>query len=90
MLQIECWAFQLQASTILKLLVASEGNIVAPWNEHIPLRSSTIVCRIEAASTCPTLRQTADKTNGITEGFCRTIFPAWALNRYRSTEGYIE
>jgi hypothetical protein len=90
MLQIECWAFQLQASTILKTLVAFEGNILAPCKKHIPLRSSKIACRIEAASTCPTLRHTVDKTNGVTEGFCRTIFPAWALNSYRSTEGYME
>lgn len=90
MLQIECWAVQLQISTVLQRLVASEGDYLAPWKAHIPLRSSQIAFRIEAASTCPTLRQTADKTTGVTEGFCRTIFPAWVLNKYRETEGYID
>jgi hypothetical protein len=84
LLQVECWALQLLISTALSKLLATEADYTTSWVSHIPLRSSQIASCLETALTLPAFTQTADRSSGVTEGFCRTIFPVWALRDHRS------
>lgn len=85
LLQVECWALQLLISTTLNNLVAAQAEFTTSWGKYFPIRSSQIACCMEVASTIPTFRHTAERSSGITEGLCRTVFPDWVLREYRST-----
>ena len=81
LLQVECWSLQLLISTTLSKSLGPEP--MASWIAHLHVRSSRIARFMEAASTFPAFKHTAERSSGVTEGFCRTILPTWTLREYR-------
>jgi hypothetical protein len=86
LLQVECWALQLQISNTLNKLLATETGFVIPWNTYLPVRSSQIVGSMEAAASFSALKPTTKRSSGVTEGICRSIFPNWVLKEYWGIE----
>ncbi|KAF2802240.1 uncharacterized protein BDZ99DRAFT_503997 [Mytilinidion resinicola] len=84
LLQIECWSLQLLISTTLSRLSGPELDLTSSWIKMLPTRSSQIASYMETASALPALRSTSHMTSGVTEGFCRNIFPYWILKKYQA------
>lgn len=86
LLQVECWSLQLLISTTLSKL-SNPGADLPVWIAHLPTRSSQIANYMDEASSFPAFKHTTERSSGVTEGFCRTIFPTWILREYRSVKG---
>lgn len=82
LLQFECWALQLLISNTLRKLLAAEVESTTSWIDPLRMRSSHIASYMEAASTSPAFKNTAEQISGITEGLCRTIFPMWTIREH--------
>lgn len=82
LLQVECWSLQLLISTTLSKL-SDLGADLPEWITHLPVRSSQIANYMDEASSFPAFKHTTERSSGVTEGFCRTIFPTWTLREYR-------
>lgn len=82
LLQVECWSLQLLISTTLSKL-SNPGADIPAWFAHLPVRSSKIAHHMDEASSFPAFKHTTERSSGVTEGFCRTIFPTWTLRTYR-------
>jgi hypothetical protein len=82
LLQVECWSLQLLISTTLSKL-SDPGVNLPVWTAYLPVRSSQIANYMDEASSFPAFKHTTERSSGVTEGFCRTIFPTWTLREYR-------
>ncbi len=85
LLQVECWSLQLLVSTTLSRLSGPGGADFPAWIALLlPMRSSQIANHMDEASSFPAFKHTTERSSGVTEGFCRTIFPTWILREYQS------
>ncbi|KAE8440864.1 hypothetical protein EG329_006381 [Mollisiaceae sp. DMI_Dod_QoI] len=82
LLQVECWSLQLLISTTLSKLL-DPGADLPIWSAHLPIRSAQIANYMDEASSFPAFKHTTERSSGVTEGFCRTIFPTWIIREYR-------
>jgi hypothetical protein len=86
LLHVECWALQLLISTKLNKSVTTEPRFIASWVTDLSARTQQIASHMEAAATFTTIKNTPERSSGITESLCRTIFPAWTLREYQGQE----
>jgi len=87
LLQLECWSLQLLISTTLNRILGPDADLTTSWIKSLPTRSSQIASYMETASALPALRSALKASSGVTEGFCRNIFPYWILRDYQSRNG---